>query len=318
MTTNLSRQNFSEVIHKRHDALLLQDFLKFSMPTIKTDDIEKLIINQQCLIDGEVAILNCSIKEAQTISWFMDDYFEDDVDTDWKLLWKNDEILAVHKPANLPVHKTTRNVVNTLVKLVQRESEFSDAHLLHRLDLDTSGIVLLGRTNKDAQFWQPKLSELMLKKVYQAVVYGVPKWKELEFKCYLNTIKESEIRCKMHVLNEGKLSETHFKVVATNSDFSIIECELKTGRKHQIRAHLAHLGHPIVGDKIYSNNGEYYLKRLEDNVSEIDDAKLLASHHLLMAYQVDVLDLDNKVVSIVDDNYSEQWIAFCQKQNLKR
>jgi len=311
-----SQQSFKEVIHKRHDLMLLHDFLRFSMPTILVENIEKLINNHQCLINNKIAKFNDIIQENQIITWVIDDYYEGIVDANWELLWQNDEILAVHKPANLPVHKTTRNVINTLVKLVQRESEFSNAHLLHRLDLDTSGIVLLGKTNENAQFWQPKLASLMQKKIYRAIVYGKPQWSELEFKCRLNTLKESVIRCKMHVLAEGKLSETHFKVIKSNEFFSIIECELKTGRKHQIRAHLAHLGHPIVGDKIYSNDGEYYLKRLEDNTTQADELKLMSSHHLLMAYQLDVMDLDKQVVSIIDDNYSDQWLLFCQQQNL--
>ena len=316
MSSNICKQSFKEIIHRRHDLMLLQDFLKFSMPTISIEAIKELILNNQCEVDDNIAQMNDVIKENQTVSWFVDDYFEGFVNTKWKLLWQSDEILAVHKPANLPVHKTTRNVINTLVKLVQRESEFNDAHLLHRLDLDTSGIVLLGKTNENAQYWQPKLTSLMQKKIYRAIVYGKPQWETLKFECRLNTLKESEIRCKMHVLKEGKLSETHFKVIKSNGLFSIIECELKTGRKHQIRAHLSHLGHPIVGDKIYSNDGEYYLKRLEDNTNETDELKLMTSHHLLMAYQLDVMNSDKQLVSIVDDNYSEQWLSFCQQQKL--
>ncbi|BCE03296.1 23S rRNA pseudouridine1911/1915/1917 synthase [Marinicellulosiphila megalodicopiae] len=296
--------------------MLLKTYIEFCMPTIELSVIDEILLNSQCKIDGVVVNTNTEIKQGQNICWSVVEYFEPDVDINWKLLWEGDEILAVHKPANLPVHKTTRNVINTLVKLVQRESNFSDAHLLHRLDLDTSGIVLLTKNKEQAQYWQPKLAALMQKKVYKAIVYGKPNWQELDFECFLNTKQDSDIRCKMYVCDTGKQSGTFFKVLQTCGDYSIIECHLKTGRKHQLRAHLAHLGHPIVGDKIYANNGEYYLKRLNDEITELDELKLKTSHHLLMAYEIE-LDINGVEQLIKDEHYSPQWIKFCNEVGLK-
>lgn len=306
---------------------------------------------------------NPTLNEGQTLQYILRDYSEDPVDTDWKLLWNGEwngkwggeqngewgreqngerkggqdagldekqneerqatDIIAIHKPANLPVSRTTRNFYNTLIRLVRRQSDWPDAHLLHRLDLDTSGIILLGKNKAAASFWQPKLQQLLVRKVYQAVVYGQPDWDQLEFECKLATRQGSAIRCQMHVCDEqekGKLSRTGFKVLTTTGDYSIIECELFTGRKHQIRAHLAHLGHPIVGDKIYSNNGDFYLKRLNDTDTAADHEKLQTEHHLLFAQMV-VLNLSKdehqKETHVIHNRYfPPAWLKFCAKIGL--
>jgi 23S rRNA pseudouridine1911/1915/1917 synthase len=106
-----------------------------------------------------------------------------------------------------------------------------------------------------------------------------------------------------------------------NVSYSLIECELFTGRKHQIRAQLAYLGHPIVGDKIYSNGGEFYLKRLDKTLCEADHERLLTPHHLLHAYEIHVFNLwtseqsqketrPKEATILRDDNFPESWQAF--------
>ena len=92
--------------------------------------------------------------------------------------------------------------------------------------------------------------------------------------------------------------------------YSLIQCELLTGRKHQIRAHLAHLGTPIVGDKIYSNNGGFYLKRLKKTLTENDHAALLTPHHLLHAYEIylhNIWQPDGADIIIQDTDLPEPW-----------
>jgi 23S rRNA pseudouridine1911/1915/1917 synthase len=250
------------------------------------------------------------------LQYLLHDYSEPEVNTQWHLLWEGEEIIAVHKPANLPVSRTTRNIYNTLVQLVRRESEWPDAHLLHRLDLETSGIVLLAKNKQFASKWQPRLSKLMKRKIYHALVYGVPNWESRVFECALNTRSNSPIRCQMHVCDEGEVgkhSATRFTVLESLGDYSVVECELFTGRKHQIRAHLSSLGHPIVGDKIYAHQGEYYLKRIENKLSEYDEVQLKTPHHLLCAYQVELeVDPDATSETIIDQSYPLAWQKFIE------
>lgn len=252
------------------------------------------------------------VKAGDVISYIVPNYQEAEVDKGWKLLWSNNEIAAIHKPANLPVNRTTRNVYNTLIQLLRRESPWPDAHLLHRLDLETSGVLLIAQNNEVARKYQSTLSTLIKRKVYRAIVHGQPSWKKLEYKCDLSTLPDSAIRCQMHQVpnGKGKQSQTNFKVLATYSGFSMIECELLTGRKHQIRAHLASLGHPIVGDKIYSHNGAFYLQRLDRPLADADYEILLSRHHLLHAYELTLNNLWHQgggSIVIQDTDLPEQW-----------
>ncbi len=312
--------NYHDDIAIKHAGIELIEYLKSQFP-YANQPWETLFTEQRICLDGEPAIASTQLIANQHLSIAFSNYSEAPVDTAWRLLWHKGDIAAVHKPPSLPVSRTTRNIYNTLISLVKRESDWPDAHLLHRLDLDTSGIVLIGKTQQAATKWQPALKALMKRKCYHAVIYGTPAWVEKVVSCELTTRKESDIRCQMHVCHDdekGKYSETHFRILERGENFSIVECELVTGRKHQIRAHLAHLGHPIVGDKIYANNGEYYLKRLNDATTQEDEAKLLTSCHLLFAREVTVQLGESAETEHVVTNpfYPVPWQRFCRQHGL--
>lgn len=314
------------VTPKLHNQSLLE-YLFSNIPFVPNEKWQQALASGAINIDGQIISQDCQMQQGQVINYTLENYHEDEVDTNWKLLWKNHEISAIHKPANLPVSRTTRNVYNTLVQILRRESDWPQAHLLHRLDLETSGIILIGHDNASASKYQANLSNLIQAKVYRAVVYGEPDWSQLDYECELNTLKDSAIRCQMHKVENGKMSRTKFKLLKSNGSYSVVECELLTGRKHQIRAHLASLGHPIVGDKIYSNQGKFYLKRLDDALTQADHDALLTPHQLLHAYKVqltpDAVHSDKskekagiKPECIIDEHFPDAWLRFCEQQNL--
>jgi 23S rRNA pseudouridine1911/1915/1917 synthase len=310
---------FKDVIPPKSNGLALLDHLAPCIPYLSSETWLEHLKSGCIKIEGDVVLTNNILNTGQHLQYTIKNYQEAPVDCRWQLLWESDDIFAVHKPANLPVSRTTRNVYNTLIQLVRRESEWPDAHLLHRLDLETSGIILLAKNKAGASQWQPKISQLLGRKIYHAVVHGKPDWVSTEFQCKLATRKESPIRCQMHVCDDaekGKLSHTQFKLLTTNTHYSIIECELLSGRKHQIRAHLSHLGFPIVGDKIYGGGGAFYLKRLEDNITDADWDTLQSTHHLLHAFEVHINHHDQDGHTLVDNEYPQQWIEFCQNVGL--
>ncbi len=310
---------FKSQIDIKSNGMTLLQYLLPSIPYLDEKQWQALLVGGAIEIDGLVVHEDVVLITGQHLQYTIANYEEGQVNTQWQLLWECEEIIAIHKPANLPVSRTTRNVYNTLIQLVRRESAWPDAHLLHRLDLETSGIILLSKDKAGASQWQPRLKELIEQKIYHAVVYGHPDWLETELQCKLNTRQDSPIRCQMHVCMEGekgKASHTRFKVLSSGAGYSLLECELLSGRKHQIRAHLAHMGHPIVGDKIYANDGTFYLKRLQDAVTDEDRNRLQTSHHLLHAHQLKISIPNHPSHILVDKDYPEAFQNFCQAAGL--
>ncbi|WP_415886225.1 RluA family pseudouridine synthase [Neptuniibacter sp. QD37_6] len=271
-------------------------FLSTRLASLHQAQLPRLFAEGLISVDGQIASANQVLAVGQQVVVSLPDHYEESVDTQWRKLWENDEILALVKPHLLPVSRTTRNLYNTLISLVRRQTAYEDAHLLHRLDTETAGIILLAKNKAADKKWKPRLDQLISKKIYHAWVEGMPEWDELSCECDLSEKISSPIRSQMYVVDQAELdlypkpkqSKTLFRVLRREEGQSLIECELITGRKHQIRAHLAHLGHPIIGDKIYSKGGKYYLKRLESQLGKADFAELGSEYQMLTAVRVEI------------------------------
>ncbi|WP_415897156.1 RluA family pseudouridine synthase [Neptuniibacter sp. QD72_48] len=280
-------------------------FLSTRLASLHQAQLPQLFAEGFISVDGHIASANQVLVVGQQVVVSLPDHYEEPVDTHWQKLWENDEILAVFKPHLLPVSRTTRNLYNTLISLVRRQTAYEDAHLLHRLDTETAGIILLAKNKAADKKWKPRLDKLISKKIYHAWVEGIPKWNELSYECELSEKVGSLIRSQMYVVDQAesdlypkpKQSQTLFRVLRKEEGKSLIECELMTGRKHQIRAHLAHLDHPIIGDKIYSKGGQYYLKRLDKPLDKEDYEVLGTEYQQLTAYKVS-LRINERLIDI--------------------
>lgn len=281
------------------------DFLFSRLAKGHRDQLETFFRIKNVSVDGVMVTSDSVVKEGMKVALLLPDHCEQAVNTKWKLIWENEELMAVFKPPLLPVSRTTRNLYQTLISLVRRETPYVDAHLLHRLDTETSGVLLLAKNKQADQKWKNQLEVLITRKVYHAWVYGEPSWDNKVFICELSEKQDSTIRSQVYVVDSNnmalyikpRLSKTVFTVLQRCGERSLVQCELVTGRKHQIRAQLAYLGHGIVGDKIYSEQGRFYLKRLNSELNEEDYDVLGSLHQLLFATEV-VLNVDGVHVSI--------------------
>nr|WP_232846433.1 RNA pseudouridine synthase [Amphritea pacifica] len=213
--------------------------------------------------------------------------------------------MAVYKPHLLPVSRTTRNLYNTLISLVRRQTPYYDARLLHRLDSETAGVILLAKHASADRQWKPRLDQLIIEKVYHAWVTGIPLWQSKTLVCELSERADSAIRSQVYVVDgsdrkhfvKPRHSKTAFRVLYSEAGNALIECRLYTGRKHQIRAQLSYLGHPVVGDKIYGHRGYFYLKRIEEGLDATDFRVLGSRYHRLQAVEL-TLNIDGERVPI--------------------
>lgn len=283
----------------------VSSFLESRLVERDSAQLQEYFLQGFIQLNGKQAAHDQRLKSGDEVLVGLPHHREAEVNTDWKLLWENDELMAVYKPPLLPVSRTTRNLYHTLISLIRRETPYADAHLLHRLDTETSGVMLIAKDKAADKKWKKQLDTLMSKKIYHAWVYGLPEWEELTFECLLAEKEGSLIRSQVYVVDDEnidafrkpKKSKTAFRVIEREAERSLIKCEIFTGRKHQIRAQLAHLGHPVVGDKVYAHQGAYYLKRLNNPLTEEDYRLLGGDFHKLSAVCLELM-LEDEVITI--------------------
>jgi 23S rRNA pseudouridine1911/1915/1917 synthase len=195
------------------------------------------------------------------------------------VLYEDEACIAVDKPPMLPVHPSGRHVNDTLIQRVHaRHPELLERgrapRLCHRLDRETSGIVLVA---KDPRF-HPELSRQFedreVEKEYLAVVRGVPTQDCGSIEMPIGPARASAVRLKMAVQADGLPSRTDWRVVERRAEHALLAVRLFTGRQHQIRVHLAAIGHPIVGDKLYAYDESYFQRSVEGALTDADWAVL--------------------------------------------
>ncbi|QQG39021.1 MAG: RluA family pseudouridine synthase [Candidatus Woesearchaeota archaeon] len=178
----------------------------------------------------------------------------------FKILYEDPYYLIVDKPPFLASHEGTDNKNNTLVNqilfyLKERSLSFRPA-LANRLDKETSGIVIVGKTAEALRLINKELHEKRIKKNYLALVKGnVSKKGKVESYIYRERL-HGQIKARVYEkkVKDSKKAVTYYKPVKNFGSYTLLELELDTGRTHQIRVHLSHIGYPVLGDEVYGDN----------------------------------------------------------------
>ena len=216
--------------------------------------------------------------------------------TDFTIVAETPEYVVVDKPPFLLVHQTKPNGARTLWGELRELLAFELANggqvsIVNRLDRETSGLVLVAKTAAAARRFGLLMERQLIAKEYLAIVWGWPEWNEKTIDAPLareGTRRASAIWLKQTIDAAGAVATTNLRVerrfrrVSTAGErFSIVRALPLTGRTHQIRVHLSAVGHPIVGDKIYGPDEQYYLRFIESGWNhELQRALLLPRHAL--------------------------------------
>jgi 23S rRNA pseudouridine1911/1915/1917 synthase len=185
-----------------------------------------------------------------------------------EIIYEDDLILLVNKPAGMLVHPTGDFFVWALIGLFKTAYPNHRVDLVHRLDRETSGALLLTKNVEANSFLKKQIIQHRVQKIYLAVVMGIPEWEEIDVKEPIDVIPNSSLRLRRGIVEGGSFCHTKFVVEKRiKNKYSLIRCHLYTGRTHQIRVHLEHLGHPILGDKIYGHSNDFYIEYLQKGLS---------------------------------------------------
>lgn len=261
----------------------LLELLISRFPYHGEDQWRQLIALGQVSINGQAGTPTLQVARGDLLEYRATGFTEPDVPTFFEPVLETADLLLVGKAAGTPVARTGLIVRNTLVNLLRRHYG-EDIHPLHRLDRETGGLILCARSREACRRWQNCRPPLITGKYYLAVVEGrMPPGRHLTDQA-LATRPDSPVRCRMWPDDHGKPCRTIFHTIAAAAGASLVLAELITGRRHQIRAHLAHLGHPVIGDKIYSQEGRFFLKRVAGALSTDDFGELGATCHTLHAW----------------------------------
>lgn len=201
------------------------------------------------------------------------------------VLYQDEHLVVISKPGGTLSHPTDKVLRNTVTYLLSKQLG-RKVFLSHRLDRETSGVMALALDAAAARGLYDQFVARTVRKEYLAVVFGAVAWAEKTIDAPLGA-EGGAIRVKRAVGGaDGQSAVTAFRRLATDGRLSLVSCSPRTGRLHQIRAHLAYAGHPLVGDKLYCGDGEVYMKAVRKEVSRADLDALGADRQLLHAWKL--------------------------------
>lgn len=242
-----------ESIVVKYDCLLLE-YLILNIKNKSKNNIKSLLKNGQILVNNKIITKHdYKVYKNNRISI---NYNIDRRDNGLDILYEDSNLIVINKPSGLLTIANNREREKTAYHMVseylKEKYKNSKVFIVHRLDKDTSGVVVFAKGKRIQQLLQDNWDKIVLLREYIAVVEGVLEKKEDTIKSYLT----ENATTKVYSVNDrtkGKLAITNYRVLKESKKYSLLNVNIETGRKNQIRVHMKELGHPIIGDKKYGS-----------------------------------------------------------------
>lgn len=211
---------------------------------------------------------------------------EPEVDGRYTVLYEDAHLLAVSKSGNIPTSPSGKYWHNCLVHLLQRERGLAQLHAVHRLDRETSGVNLFAKSREGAKILGKDFHAGRVDKRYMAVLRGGLAAPAIYVSAPLRDAVGGAVHIRQEVHPAGRDSRTWFRLRARLPGASLVEVEPRTGRTHQIRAHAAALGHPVMGDKLYGVSEAAFIRWVGSGKRNARDRQLLHATELRFTHPV--------------------------------
>lgn len=229
--------------------------------------LQKILKEGTVIVNGKSVKANYKLRKGDRIEFEIPEAVEPDIvaeDIPLSILYEDADVLVVDKPKGMVVHPAAGHYSQTLVNAVMYhcKGELSGINgvlrpgIVHRIDRDTTGSIIICKNDMAHNEIARQLKEHSINRRYRAIVTGVLKDEEGTIEGAIGRDKKD--RKKMAITADGKPAVTHYKVLQRFKHYTYVECVLETGRTHQIRVHMASIGHPLLGDEVYGRKSDKY------------------------------------------------------------
>lgn len=242
-------------------ALRIDRYLNDKFEEYTRSYLQKLLKEEAVLVNGKIVKSNYKVVNGDEIVLTVPDATELEIepeDLNLDIVYEDDQVILINKPKGIVVHPAVGHASGTLVNgiLYHCKEDLSGINgvmrpgIVHRIDMDTTGVLIVCKNDMSHNCIAEQLKEHSITRKYYAIVHGRLKHEEGVVDA---PIGRHPVERKKMSINEknGKRAVTHYRVLKQFDKFTYVECQLETGRTHQIRVHMASIGHPLLGDKIY-------------------------------------------------------------------
>lgn len=250
-----------EFIVEGGDSLRIDRYLSDNLQDLSRSYLQKLLKNGGVSVNGNAVKSNYKVCDGDRILLEVPEAVEPDIEAeemDLNILYEDGDILIINKPKGMVVHPAAGHYTGTLVNGLMHHcrGELSGINgvmrpgIVHRIDMDTTGVLIVCKNDHAHSAVAEQLKVHSITRKYYAIVHGVVKDEEGLVNAPIGRHPTDRKKMSINEKN-GKEAVTHYRVLRRFRRFTYVECQLETGRTHQIRVHMASIGHPLLGDQVY-------------------------------------------------------------------